>query len=55
MKVYIHGGFHKTATCSIEKLLAGNASLAPLGPGNILLSIISPDGDATVTLNARSN
>lgn len=31
MKVYIHGGFHKTATSSIQKLLADNAPLAPSG------------------------
>lgn len=55
MKVYIHGGFHKTATSSIQKLLTENAPLAPLRPGNIILSIISPDGDATATLNARSS
>lgn len=31
MKVYIHGGFHKTATSSIQKLLTENAPLAPSG------------------------
>ena len=33
MKVFLHAGFHKTATTSIQRLLRANAHLAPEGYG----------------------